>query len=88
MRCLPTREIFERREREDVQFLLMASPIEICGPSSEDSRLRLDLIRMKLGEPDKRGRREPMPIPGSKNSLYVDTIVSSLGQRAVKEHIY
>jgi formate dehydrogenase major subunit len=73
-------------EKEGVQFLLMASPIEICGPSNDDSRLRLDLIRMKLGEPDKRGRREPLPIPGSKNSLYVDTIVSSLGQMAVREY--
>ena len=72
-------------ERENVKFLLMASPIEVCGPSNEESRLRLDVIRMKLGEPDSRGRREPMPIPGAKNSLYVDTIVSSLGQRAVKE---
>lgn len=74
-------------ENEGVQFLLMASPIEICGKSTEDSRLRLDLIRMKLGEPDSRGRREAVPIPGSKNSMYVDTIVSSLGQMAVKEHI-
>lgn len=72
-------------ENEGVKFLLMASPIEICGPSDDESRLRLDLIRMKLGEPDNRGRREPIPIPGSKNSLYVDTIVSSLGQMAVKE---
>jgi len=73
-------------EREGVKFLLMASPIEICGPSEEDSRLRLDLIRMKLGEPDERGRREPVPIPGAKNTLFVDTIVSSLGQMAVKDH--
>ncbi len=74
-------------ENEGVQFLLMASPIEICGPAGNDSRLKLDLIRMKLGEPDKRGRREPIPIPGSKNSLYVDTIVTSLGQAAVKDHL-
>jgi len=74
-------------EKDGVQFLLMASPIEICGKSTEESRLKLDLIRMKLGEPDKRGRRDPIPIPGSKNSLYVDTIVSSLGQMAVKEHL-
>lgn len=74
-------------ENEGVQFLLMVSPMEICGKSTEDSRLRLDLIRMKLGEPDSRGRREAVPIPGSKNSIYVDTIVSSLGQMAVKEHI-
>jgi len=74
-------------ENEGVQFLLMASPIEICGKSTDDTRLRLDLIRMKLGEPDSRGRREPIPIPGSNNSIYVDTIVSALGQTAVKEHL-
>ncbi len=74
-------------ENDGIQFLLMASPTEICGKSPEESRLKLDLIRMKLGEPDKRGRREPLPIPGSNTSMYVDTIVSSLGQTAVKEHI-
>jgi len=75
-------------ENEGVKFLLMASPIEICGPSSSDSRLRLDLIRMKLGEPDSRGRREAVPIPGSKNTLYVDTIVSSLGQTTVRDQLH
>jgi len=74
-------------ENDGVQFLLMASPIEICGKSSEETRLRLDLIRMKLGEPDPRGRREPIPIPGSNTSIYVDTIVSALGQTAVDEHL-
>ena len=74
-------------EKEGVDFLLMVSPIEICGRSTEDSRLRLDLIRMKLGEPDKRGRREPIPIPGSTTSLFVDTIVSSLGQMAVRDQL-
>jgi formate dehydrogenase major subunit len=70
-------------EKEGVQFLLMASPVGICGISETESRLKLDLIRMKLGEPDKRGKREPMPISGSTNSLNVDTVVSSLGQLAV-----
>ena len=70
-------------EKEGVQFLLMASPVGICGLSENDSRLKLDLIRMKLGEPDKRGKREPLPIPDSTNSLSVDTVVSSLGQLAV-----
>ncbi len=70
-------------EKEGVQFLLMASPVGICGLSENESRLKLDLIRMKLGEPDKRGKREPLPIPDSTNSLSVDTVVSSLGQLAV-----
>ncbi len=70
-------------EHEGVQFLLMASPVEICGHPKENHRLRLELIRMKLGEPDKRGRREPVPVPGSFTALDVDTVVSSLGQMAV-----
>ena len=70
-------------EKEGVQFLLMASPVGICGISETDSRLKLDLIRMKLGEPDKNGKRETIPIPESTNSLSVDTVVSSLGQLAV-----
>jgi len=74
-------------ENDGVKFMLMVSPSEICGKSSEDTRLRLDLIRMKLGEPDQRGRREPIPIPGSNTSIYVDTIVSSLGQTAFKDHV-
>ncbi len=74
-------------EKEGVQFLLMASPISICGVPEKNSRLRLDLIRMKLGEPDKRGKRDVIPIPDSTNSISVDTVVTSLGQRAVAEPV-
>ncbi len=74
-------------EKEGVQFLLMASPVGICGISDSGTRLKLDLIRMKLGEPDKRGKREPIPIPDSGNSISVDTVVSSLGQMAVDEYM-
>ena len=71
-------------ENEGIQFLLMASPVGLCGTPDENSRLKLDLIRMKLGKPDKRGKRPVMPIPDSTNSIGIDTIVSSLGQMAVK----
>lgn len=74
-------------EKDGVKFLLMATPVEICGKSSENSRLKLDIIRMKLGEPDSRGRREAIPIPESKTGIYVDTIVTSLGQTAVKDYL-
>jgi formate dehydrogenase major subunit len=49
-------------EKEGVQFLLMASPVEIKKLSSG---LEVQLIRMKLGEPDKRGVRHPVAIPPS-----------------------
>ena len=69
--------------KEGVQFLLMASPSGLCAVPDDNNRLKLDLIRMKLGEPDKKGKRDILPIPGSSNSLSVDTVVSSLGQKAV-----
>ncbi len=70
-------------ENEGVQFLLMASPVGLCGTPDENNRLKLDLLRMKLGEPDKKGKRPVIPIPESTNSLGIDTVVSSLGQMAV-----
>ena len=70
-------------ENEGVQFLLMASAIGLCGTPETNNRLKLDLIRMKLGEPDAKGRRAVVPIPESTNTLVVDTVVSSLGQMAV-----
>ena len=72
-------------EKEGVQFLLMASPVEICDAKEQGSRLKLELIRMKLGEPDAKGVRQPEPIPGSTNTLLVDSIVTSLGQTAVAD---
>ncbi len=66
-------------EKEGVQFLLMATPEKIVAT---DSGLDLELIRMKLGEPDKKGIRHPEAIPGSSNIMQVDTVVTSLGQMA------
>jgi len=72
-------------QKEGVQFLLMASPVMICDSVEQNRRLNLELIRMKLGEPDAKGIRQPEPIPGSSNTLQVDSIVSSLGQTAVDD---
>lgn len=71
--------------KEGTQFLLMASPVEICDAGGGPTRLKLELVRMKLGQPDEKGKRSPEPIPGSTNILQVDSIVSSLGQLAVNE---
>lgn len=66
---------------EGVQFLLMAAPVQV---SDDNGRLRLELVRMRLGEPDERGVRHPEAIPDSSNSLSVDTVISSLGQKATE----
>jgi len=71
-------------EREGVQFLLMASPVEI---RVAEKGLDIELVRMKLGEPDKRGIRLPVAVPGSTLHIKVDSVVSSLGKSATLDSL-
>ncbi len=72
----------EDAEREGVKFLDMASPVEIAA---KDSGLVIELIRQQLGEPDKRGKRNPVEIPGSNTHLQVNTVIYSMGKMATKD---
>ena len=67
-------------ETEGVQFLLMASPIKV--KAAEGGGLDVELIRMKLGEPDAKGIRYPEAVPGTSIHLAVDTVVVATGQSA------
>ena len=69
-------------ESEGVKFIDMASPVEITSP---DNGLDIEMIRMELGEPDKRGKRNPVEIPDSNMHMQVDTIVYSMGKMAAKD---
>ena len=69
-------------EREGVQFLMVASPVKI---EQVADGLDVELIRMRLTEPDSRGLRHPEPIPGSSNFIQVDTFLYSLGQMAFSD---
>ena len=69
-------------EREGVTFLDMASPVEI---GANDSGLDIELIRLQLGESDKRGKRNPVEIPGSNTHLQVNTVIYSMGKMATKD---
>ena len=80
--------IIREAKQEGIQFLLMASPVQICEAEGSDTclpgegGLTVELVRMKLGEPDAKGKRHPEAIPGTSNIIHVDTLVSSLGQMA------
>ena len=66
---------------------LLNNPVEILGyQNPEDPRdpkngfvTGMRCIRMELGEPDAKGRRRPVPIPGSEFVLDVDTVVIAIG---------
>ena len=81
------REEVEHAEEEGIEFRLLCNPVEILGYDNlEDKRdprngfvTGMRCIRMELGEPDERGRRRPVEIPGSEFTLDVDTVVISIG---------
>ncbi len=41
----------------------------------------LELIKMKLGEPDKSGRPRPIPIDGTEFTMEVDTVIEAIGTK-------
>ncbi len=67
----------EEAEKEGVQFFLMATPLKIM---EEDGRLKVEMARTILDEPDERGIRHPIPMPGSRLFWNGDTVISALGQ--------
>jgi len=81
------REEIEHAEEEGVEFLLLNNPVEILGYNNPEDRrdhkngfvVGMKCIKMELGEPDERGRRRPIEIPGSEFVLDVDTVIISIG---------
>jgi NADPH-dependent glutamate synthase beta subunit-like oxidoreductase len=65
--------------REGVRIQFLSSPVKIIGKGEKAAAL--ECIRMRLGEPDERGRRKPAPIEGSTYRVASDTIIAAIGQR-------
>ena len=76
---MPARlEEVENAEEEGIQFHFLCSPTALIS-DGRNNVAAMELIRMRLGEPDESGRRRPAPIPGSEYIMDVDTVVVSLG---------
>ena len=81
------REEVEHAIEEGVDFRLLNNPVEILGYRNPDDPrdpkngfvTGMRCIRMELGEPDRKGRRRPVPIEGSEFELPVDTVVIAIG---------
>jgi heterodisulfide reductase subunit A-like polyferredoxin len=63
---------------ENVCIEFLAAPVRIIGKSGSVSGI--EVIRMRLGEPDSSGRRRPIPIEGSEFYLECDMVVPAIGQ--------
>ncbi|MEA3558085.1 MAG: NADPH-dependent glutamate synthase [Candidatus Thermoplasmatota archaeon] len=64
---------------EGINFKELVSPTRIVG---EDGWVKgIELVKMKLGEPDKSGRPRPEKIEGTEFIMDLDTIIMALGTR-------
>lgn len=78
---MPARlEEIERAKEEGIQFKLLTDPVRIIGDEKGCRVKHIECVKMRLGDPDKSGRRRPIPIEGSEFTLDVDTVVVSIGQ--------
>jgi formate dehydrogenase (NADP+) beta subunit len=65
-------------EEEGVNFHYLCNPTKIIA--KDGKVVGVELIRMELGEPDKSGRRRPVPMPGSEFVLEADIVIPAIGQ--------
>lgn len=78
---MPANEVeVEAAIHEGVELKFLAAPKRLIGDGSGRVK-ELEFINMKLGEPDKSGRRRPVPIEGSETSFAVDTVIAAIGQK-------
>lgn len=85
---LPARkEEVEHAEEEGIKFLTLNNPIRILGYNNPENPrdpkngfvTGVEVIKMELGEPDEKGRRRPVEVPGSEYILEADAVIMSLG---------
>lgn len=85
---LPARkEEVEHAQEEGIEFLTLNNPVEILGYNNPDNPrdpkngfvTGIKVIKCELGEPDEKGRRRPIEIPGSEYVIDCDAVIMSLG---------
>jgi len=82
---MPANEIeIEAAEHEGVKYHFLAAPTRLMA--GEDGKLaKIEFLKMELGEPDESGRRRPVPIEGSEETLEVDVVIAAIGQRPLTD---
>ena len=75
----------EEAIHEGVEMLFLISPERI---ETRGDKKFLHCTKMELGEPDRSGRRRPIPIEGSEIVLQADTVIGAIGQSTDTRFLY
>ncbi|MBM3119489.1 MAG: 4Fe-4S dicluster domain-containing protein [Chloroflexi bacterium] len=73
------KEHVEEAIQEGVLIEYLTAPVEIIGDGTKVTGIRCQ--RMRLGDVDATGRRQPVPIEGSEFTIEADHVVVAVGQR-------
>lgn len=76
-------EEVKQAEEEGVKLSLLTIPLEVLGAGGKVEALKC--LRTRLGDPDERGRRTPVPVAGSEQVIELDAVISAVGQRVDRE---
>ena len=88
MEELPARrEEVEHAEEEGIIFDILRNPVELLGyRNAENARdprngfvTGIKVIKCELGEPDEKGRRRPVEVPGSEYEIEADCVIMAIG---------
>jgi ferredoxin len=71
-------EEVEAAIEEGIEILYLSAPEKV---TTAGKVIKLDCLKMELGEPDESGRRRPVPIKGSNFISELDTLIAAIGQR-------
>jgi glutamate synthase (NADPH/NADH) small chain len=71
-----SRRDYKNSREEGVEFLFNRQPIEIVGGARVAG---VKLVETALGAPDARGRRVPVPVPGSEQVVPADAVIIAFG---------
>ncbi|MCL5774163.1 MAG: FAD-dependent oxidoreductase [Firmicutes bacterium] len=68
----------EGAEEEDIEINGLVLPKKIIEKNGKVSGI--EMVKVKLGEPDERGWRPPVPIEGTEFQVSADTVIITIGQ--------
>jgi NADPH-dependent glutamate synthase beta subunit-like oxidoreductase len=78
-------EEIEAAIREGVELETLVTPIKIYA--KEGHLVGIECIKNRLGEVDATGRHKPVPVPGSKFKVELDTLIVAIGEKPRSEFL-
>lgn len=79
---MPARkEEYHHTVEEGIKFQFLSNPVRFLG-DDEGNVNQIEVLKMKLGEPDASGRPRPIPIENSEYLINCDTVIIAIGANA------